>query len=158
MNSVRLAATRRLYRVAWLGLQVRASVLPRRARGVKCVLTHRGRVLLVRHTYGKRRVWYIPGGGVRRRESPLHAADREMREELGVGDLRWRELTTCDMRVDRMSVRLTCLHAELADPAAVRADPVEIAEARWFDPDELPVPHGSEVRLLLYLLARGPRD
>jgi ADP-ribose pyrophosphatase YjhB (NUDIX family) len=153
MNRLRVAAMRRLYRVAWLGLQLGATVIPRRARGVKCVLTHEGRVLLVRHTYGRRRVWYVPGGGVRRREPPLHAAAREMREELGVHDLRWRELVTRDMRVDRMEVRLTCVYAELPDPAGIAPDPIEIAEARWFAPDELPAPLGSEVRLLLALLA-----
>jgi 8-oxo-dGTP pyrophosphatase MutT (NUDIX family) len=153
MNRLRVAAMRRLYRVAWLGLQLRATVIPRRGRGVKCVLTHGGRVLLVRHTYGQRRIWYVPGGGVHRRELPLRAAEREMREELGVRDLRWRELATRDMRVDRMSVRLTCLYAELSDPAHISPDPIEIAEARWFAPDELPAPLGSEVRLLLALLA-----
>jgi 8-oxo-dGTP pyrophosphatase MutT (NUDIX family) len=156
LNALRVTLMRRLYHVAWFGLQLRATVLPRRGRGVKCVLTHRGRVLLVRHTYGQRRVWYVPGGGVRRRESPLHAAAREMREELGVDDLRWRELTTRDMRLDRVSVRLTCLQAELPDPDRVRPNPVEIAEVRWVARDELPVPHGGEVQLLVALAAGAP--
>jgi ADP-ribose pyrophosphatase YjhB (NUDIX family) len=152
LSDLRVALLRRLYRLAWLGLQLRSIVIPRRGRGVKCVLTNGDRVLLVRHTYGQRATWYIPGGGVRRREAPLRAAEREMHEELGVSGLRWRELTTREMRLDRMSVRLTCLHAELADPERVRADPVEIAEVRWFARDELPVPHGEEVQPLLDLL------
>ena len=156
MSELRVALLRRLYRLAWLGLQLRSLVLPRRGRGVKCVLTSDGRVLLVRHTYGKRATWYIPGGGARRRESPLRAAEREMREELGVRDLDWRELATREMRLDRMSVRLTCLHAELTDPERVRADPIEIAEARWFAQDKLPVPLGAEVRTLLHLLTAEP--
>ncbi len=153
MSRLRVLALRRLYRLAWLALQLRSTVIPRRGRGVKCVLTHRGRVLLVRHTYGKRRTWYMPGGGVHRRESPLRAAEREMREELGLDGLNWRELTTREMRLDRMSVRLTCLHAELPDPASVRADPVEIAQVGWFAPHALPVPRGGEVALLLNLLS-----
>jgi len=156
MSGLRVAVLRRLYRLAWLGLQLRSTFIPRRGRGVKCVLTNGGRVLLVRHTYGARAIWYIPGGGVRRRETPLRAAGREMREELGVGDLCWRELATREMRLDRMTVRLTCLHAELADPERLRLDPVEIAEARWFAQDELPLPHGEEVQPLLDLLAAEP--
>ncbi len=152
MSALRVALLRRLYRLAWLALQLRSTVIPRRGRGVKCVLTNERRVLLVRHTYGQRAIWYIPGGGVRRRETPLRAAEREMREELGIGDLRWRELATREMRLDRMSVRLTCLHAELVEPERVRIDPVEIAEARWFAQDELPLPHGEEVQPLLDLL------
>ena len=158
MSSLRVAAMRRLYRVAWLGLQLYATLIPRRGRGVKCVLTHGGRVLLVRHTYGQRRTWYVPGGGVHRREPPLRAAAREMGEELGVHDLRWQELLTRDMRIDRVAVRLTCVYAELSDPAAIRPDPVEIAEARWFELDALPVPLGSEVPLLVALLKARLED
>lgn len=41
-----------------------------------------GRVLLIRHSYG-RRSWMLPGGGMKRGEDPLRAAAREFAEELG---------------------------------------------------------------------------
>jgi 8-oxo-dGTP pyrophosphatase MutT (NUDIX family) len=154
-SSLRVAGLRLLYRVAWRGVQLRAQLWPRRGRGVKCVLTNAGEVLLVRHTYGKRGTWYIPGGGARRGEPPLRAAARELEEELGVRDLPLRELASVDMRLERIAVRLTCAHAELPDRAQVRVDPVEIAQARWFALDELPTPRGAEVDRLLALLPRG---
>jgi ADP-ribose pyrophosphatase YjhB (NUDIX family) len=157
MNRVRVALLRLLYRLAWRGLQLR-SLLPGRGRGVKCVITHRGSVLLVRHTYGERDTWYVPGGRMRRYESPLHAAEREMCEELGVVGLRWRELVTADMRLERIAVRVTTLHAELEDPGSLRIDPVELQEARWFDPQALPRPLGGEVRLLIALATDGPKS
>jgi len=43
------------------------------------------------------------------------------------------------------------MHAELAD-RALRPDPVEIAEARWFGPEELPVDSRREARRLLAML------
>lgn len=154
MRALRFALLRPVYRVAWRLLQLRSMLFPGRGRGVKCVLTHGDRVLLVRHTYGSRRTWYLPGGAVRRRERPLDAAAREMREELGLRDLQLHELATSDMRLERISVRLTALHAELSD-SHVEPDPLEIAQAAWFPFDALPVPRGSEVgQLLLLLVAR----
>ncbi len=152
MSAWRVAAMRRLYRVAWRGLQLRATVWPRRGNGVKCALTHRGEVLLVRHTYGRRGVWYLPGGTVRRREPPLVAAAREMEEELALRGLDLRELGTFPTRLDRLAVLLTFAHAEISDPAAVRANPVEIAEVGWFALDAPPTPLGAEERALLGML------
>jgi ADP-ribose pyrophosphatase YjhB (NUDIX family) len=152
----RVAALRLLYRVAFRLAQSRAVLLPGRGRGVKCLLTHGDEVLLVRHTYGPREVWQLPGGGARRGESPASVAAREMREELGLGEeVTWRQLVTLDIRLEHMPVHLTCLHAELADPA-VRPDPVEIDEARWFAMDELPARLGSEVERMLDLLHGRP--
>jgi 8-oxo-dGTP pyrophosphatase MutT (NUDIX family) len=149
---------RRAYRVAWRALQLRSLLLPGSGRGVKCVITHRGSVLLVRHTYGERDTWYLPGGRMHRRESPLQTAEREMREELGIEGLNWRELVTWEMREERIAVRVTALYAELPDPAALHLDPVELQEARWSSPEALPAPLGSEVRLLIALWADRSRS
>ncbi len=150
-GSLRVALLRRLYRVAWRGVQLR-SMLGYRGDGVKCLLTHGGRVLMVRHTYGRRDVWYLPGGGVRRGEPPLDAAAREMEEELGLEDLRFRALATFETRLERIDVRLTCAYAEVADPIAVSPDPVEIADVGWFAPGRLPTRVGSAERALIDML------
>ncbi len=56
--------------------------------GVRLLLIHDGKVLLVKHTY--QRQWYLPGGGVKRDETLEDAARREAREEVGavLGPLR----------------------------------------------------------------------
>ncbi len=152
LSAVRVALLRRLYRVAWRGVQLRAQVWPRRGRGVKCLITHEGKVLLVRHSYGKRDTWYVPGGAARRREPMMQAAARELEEELGVRGLPLTDMASMDMRLERIAVHILCVHAELPDLTQIRVDPVEIAEARWFAMDVLPASLGSEVRLLVALL------
>src|SRR5438309_291234 len=52
--------------------------------GVKCVIQYKGAVLLIRHTYGDRKKWRFPGGGMKRREDPEGAMKREVREEVGI--------------------------------------------------------------------------
>lgn len=56
--------------------------------GVKVIVRHPDRpneVLLIRHSYGNRTLWNIPGGGYNpKKESPQQAAVREVKEELGV--------------------------------------------------------------------------
>jgi 8-oxo-dGTP pyrophosphatase MutT (NUDIX family) len=148
----RVAALRLLYRVAFRLVQAQAIVLRRRGRGVKCLITRQRReVLLVRHTYGPRAVWQLPGGAAHRGEDPPATAAREMQEELGLRDLPWRVLVTVDMRLTHMPVNLTCLHADVADPV-LRPDPVEIADAQWFPFQALPARLGEEVKPMLALL------
>jgi len=142
---------RGLYRVAYRLAQVWALLGLPRGRGVKCLLTHEGELLLVRHSYGPRDRWTVPGGGVHRREQLVHAAAREMAEELGLRDLHWHDLGLTTMRSDHGLSTVGVMHAELAD-RALRPDPVEIAEARWFGPEELPVDSRREARRLLAML------
>jgi len=146
----RVALLRIAYRIAYRLLSI-YSLLRRkrgRGRGVKCVLVHGDSVVLVRHTYGPRRLWHVPGGGLHRGESTIAAAHREMREELGVDGVTYHLLAEVDLRLAHRNVRIGCVHAELAD-TVLHPDPVEIAEARFFARDALPAPLGKEVRDLV---------
>ena len=135
------------YRAAYRVLQMTWFLRRPRKSGVKCLATHEGRILLVRHTYGSR-AWDLPGGGMKRAESPLSAARREMGEELGLAAAPWRaagELRGTDSF--RQDV-IHCFRADLSTPE-VTADPVELATTAWFSPSELPAELGRYVRPFL---------
>ena len=82
------------YRVAHRLLRVYWRVARPQTRGVKCVVRDGDAVVFVRHAYGDRRLWELPGGGIKRGEEPRDAAAREAREELGLDLADWRSLGT----------------------------------------------------------------
>ncbi len=97
-----------------------------------------GRVLLVRHTYGKGE-WMLPGGGVKRRESFRDAALRETREEVGLlmSDGGTVELLSVYFKRLGGWVDHVCVFVVRGWTIAPTSN-WEIAEVQLFAPDELP--------------------
>lgn len=131
-----LTARRLGYRLAYRLLQGFWFVARPHKRGVKCLVTDRDQVLLVRHTYG-RRVWDVPGGSIKRRESPLSAAQREMSEELGLDGAEWSDLGEIRGRLDHRKDTIHCFRTELSEPK-LTLDLGELEVAQWFHRAELP--------------------
>ncbi len=128
------------YRLAYRVLQFVWWFTRPQALGVKCLLTDRDRILLVRHTYGSR-AWDLPGGRLKRGESPLHAARREMGEELGLGWADWTSLGEMRGRVALRHDTIYIYRAELADPP-LTLDRGELEVAAWFERTRLPAELG----------------
>jgi 8-oxo-dGTP diphosphatase len=94
-----------------------------------------GRVLLLRHRlWPEGRQWGLPTGYARSRETFQETVAREVREETGlrvaVGDLA-RVRSGYRLRAE-VAYAAVCLGGEL------RLNSLEILEARWFAPDDLP--------------------
>jgi len=129
-----------------------------RLRAAKCVLVRDAagtrEVLLVRQTYGDRRLWHFPGGLLKHGEAPVDGARRELREETGVDFDAPRELCELDLpvlgHVDRVHYFLCALGKESRE---LELDAAEIAEARWFLVSDPPRPLGDHVLEVLALLA-----
>jgi len=146
-------ALRLAYRGAYYGMRAWSLTTRPRLRGVKCVLRDdAGRVVWVRHTYGDRAAWELPGGAARRSESPVEAARRETREELGVDVPAWEELGTVEGRWTGARLQLTCCAADCPPGARLDPDPVEIAETTWADPHAPPGRVGKVTKGALPLL------
>jgi len=152
VRRIRTSVLRTAYRVGYRALRVWWRLAQPEKRGVKCVLTRNGQILLVRHTYGPGERWEVPGGGVKRREEPAAAARREAREELGVDVADWRFMGDLFERIDGKRDRLWCFTAEIGD-RPVERDEAEIAETRWFPRDELP-PHAHRYVARILAISR----
>jgi len=141
------------YRVAHAGLRVWWFVGRPRTRGVKCVVRGQaGQVLFVRHTYGPRDQWELPGGGLRRGEDPAAGVRREIREELGVELDRLREAGRAEVVGYGKRTDIVCFEGDVPAGAALRVDPGELAEVRWAALDDPPQPLGRDAAALLELL------
>ncbi|HEY0315504.1 MAG TPA: NUDIX domain-containing protein [Sphingomonas sp.] len=111
-----------------------------RTLGVRAlVLDGAERVALVKHTYLPN--WYLPGGGVNRRESFATALARELREEIGLGDFRLNRVLGVyrnggEGKDDHVVIFVVRTKGAVATIHA--ADTLEIEDARWFPIDALP--------------------
>lgn len=137
MRRLREPVLRLVFRVGYRVLRVYWLFARPRKRGVKCVIARGEDVLLVRHTYGRRHQWELPGGGVKRGESPLEAARREIKEELGLELNDWSFLGDLFFRLDGKRDTLSCFRIEVGD-LRLSPDAAEIAETRWFNRAGLP--------------------
>jgi 8-oxo-dGTP pyrophosphatase MutT (NUDIX family) len=145
------------YRVAHALLRAYWRVARPHTRGVKCVVREGDAVLFVRHAYGNRRQWELPGGGIKRGEDPRDTAAREAREELGLDLDDWRPLGSVEAYGYGKRTTVICFEG-LPPDRALTIDPGEIEEARWFDLAQLPVPLGMDARVVLERLVTPPRS
>jgi NAD+ diphosphatase len=119
---------------------------------VVCVVTRGDEVLLVRHTYGRRQEWDLPGGGKHRSEEPARAVAREIREELGIEPDAFVLVGELFERIGGKHDQLWCFSAEIGD-GELAPSPVEIAEARWFPRGALPETRARYVDRVVRLTA-----
>jgi 8-oxo-dGTP pyrophosphatase MutT (NUDIX family) len=148
------ALHRLFYRVAYRLILVWWFLRRPLHHGALVALWHEGRLLLVRTSY--RRGWGLPGGGIKRGETPLQAVLREAREEIGV---------TLDPALLSVARDTTHVHAYCRDHTIVfeqslvsvpplRIDGREIVSADFIDPA---VARGTRVAPYLrdYLTHKG---
>lgn len=151
---LRKSATRLAYRVAWFGMRWQWRIFQPITLGVRILLIRDGEVLLVRHTY--RSGWFLPGGGMKRRERLVDAARREALEEAGatLGALSLVGIYTSFYENKSDHVALFAA----TDFAVTGEHDEEIAEVRWCPIEALPpdVAPGTRARIAEYQSGNGP--
>lgn len=133
------------------------TIAPSYTVGAMCIIERPdGALLLIRHSYRTR--WGVPGGLLNRREEPDVAARREVLEEVGLPvDLLGEPAVVVDAVPQRVDLVFRARPAHGAAIDDIRPVSAEIAEVRWFPPDELPeLQH--ETTTALMALARADRD
>jgi ADP-ribose pyrophosphatase YjhB (NUDIX family) len=101
-----------------------------------------GRVLLCQQSQGHR-LWALPGGRIRRAESPMHAAVRDIREETGletrIVDLIGIYQLTGDTCGEHLPDVLMHVFRGVVDGGEASVNsPGRICRLSWHDPDALP--------------------
>ena len=136
--------------------QVVRRIAPGFTVGAMCFIERAdGALLLVELSYRNR--WGVPGGLLKRGEAPADAAQREVREEVGIDVVLVGEpAVAIDAPARRVDVifRARVADGEQADAAEPRSP--EILRVGWFPPDALPeLQH--ETSGALVALARSSR-
>jgi len=128
---------RAAYRVGWWILRPWWFLARPQTIGVKAVVRHGERVLLVRHSYGHRRQWDLPGGFVRDAEDPAVALRRELGEELGIVPDAARLIASAPSRIDH---KREVIHVYAVDVVGegTTPDAAELADVRWEHRERLP--------------------
>ena len=116
-------------------------------KGVKCLVEHNGKVLLVQLSYVSSG-WSIPGGGVEVGEEFVDAARRECWEELGIDAYEWRKIGEYSNSAEHKNDVIECFHTRVESPL-FEIDEAEVVEAQWFDPHDLPKNVRPHVRGIL---------
>lgn len=135
--------------------------MERTARGVFVYLTdEQGRILCVHHSYGQER-WSLPGGKVEKGESLYGAARRELHEETGLNLLKVKMIglfTLLKTRGHVVLLRALCSDGSLATENMDG----EIAERKWFTPEEIDSAEGdfypAQFKLIKWALHCAPGD
>ena len=122
----------------YYALQRRAWRLVRpRTRGVKVMVFNAdGELALIRNSYGRPYLFVLPGGGVRPFEKPLMAAEREVREGLGleVIGIKFRSRHSSQAEGKRDEIHLF----EALVDGRPEVDDFEVEEVRFVSLENLP--------------------
>jgi 8-oxo-dGTP pyrophosphatase MutT (NUDIX family) len=129
---------------------------PQFTAGAICLIERAdGKVLLIRQSYRNRNHWGLPGGLLRRHESPEDAAIREIAEEVGLTiELTGEPVIVLDPDPRRIDIVFRARPAPGADVTSARPTSPEIVEVAWFSPTELP-PLQHETAQAVQALARA---
>lgn len=114
----------------------------RHRTGVNVVcMDHHHRILLLKHVFHPFAPWGLPGGWMDSGESPRSCARRELMEETGLEASTFEILEVFHNQAPHhINIIFTTQMDSSAAQDEIRLQAAEISDARWFGPDDLPLP------------------
>ena len=94
---------------------------------VAIVFNEKKEVLVLHHTYRKKRPWRFPGGLAKRKENPFETAVRELKEEANIDA---RAITILDVSHDPSGTLDVCVLCQAEQIGTFNAN-VEVDDYRW---------------------------
>lgn len=136
VEDARSSPLRVIYQAAYLAARSWWFVRRPQTTAALVALWHDGRLLLVRTSY--RRLYSLPGGGLKRGETSRNAAGRELFEELGIAipASTFREGWHGTLPFEHRRDTLTIWEMVLEEPPPMRVDGLEVIWAGWKTPEE----------------------
>jgi ADP-ribose pyrophosphatase YjhB (NUDIX family) len=104
--------------------------------GVKALIEHNGKFLMIRNSYGFK-YWTFPGGGKKKDETPEAGARREAKEEVDVSLGNLVFLGTYFSRRQHKRDTVYCFYGRVNNDF-FQIDNEEVEEGRWFGLEEMP--------------------
>lgn len=125
-----------------------------RTRGARFFVIKEGKVLLVRNRFGKKLIF--PGGAVKKTETFLEGAARELREELKVGVmgeifLLGKYTSSYEGKKDIINIFVTHVSKDW-EP---KGKSIEISSWGWYDLNKLPGEVSGGTRRRIYEFLEG---
>lgn len=102
--------------------------------GVKVIVTSQDKILLVKNRYDT--YWYLPGGGVKSKETVTECAQREIWEECGIKAENLKILSVYTNFKEYKSDHILLLRADVSGQSLTQG--LEIEKAGFFAGDLLP--------------------
>lgn len=143
-----------LGKVAYVAMipMLRVYMTPKHHRVRVLLMNEKDEVLLVRNWLGHQR-WTLPGGGIRRSETPREAAIREVMEETGIELTNLVQIGAFTNPAPESRYTVACFMAQIPkrQPQLSRYRRLEVLDTAWFALKRLPPNYSPTIDLALAL-------
>lgn len=120
-----------LGRVAYITLLPLIRIFVKRSHRAYVIVVCEGEILLIKNWLG-RQYWGLPGGGIQKKEEPIQAVAREVKEETGLDIREPLELVAQDRwKADKLGYEYYIFITSLLSKATLHPRQYEIIAAEW---------------------------